>query len=222
VLVDILLLEDDELFSLSLIDYLEEFGEFNITHVNNSQELLNLTFENRYDLYLLDINLPDISGLDLLKELRTSCDETPAIFLTSYKDKETLKDGFQSGADDFLTKPFDMDELVLRINALIKRFKIHSSVCIGNLEFNFDNKSVTKNGESIKISLKVLHLFELFYQNNHSIVSKEMIINKLWNINEEYSEGSIRVYVNRIKKLFDDDTIFTISNLKNIGYKIEY
>jgi len=221
-LINILLLEDDELFSLSLIDYLEEFGEFNVTHVNNSQKLLELTFENRYDLYLLDINLPDICGLDLLKELRFSSDETPAIFLTSYKDKETLKEGFHSGADDFLTKPFDMDELVLRINSLIKRFKKHSVVSIGNLEFNFDNKTVTKDGIIIKFSLKALDLFELFYQNNHSIVSKEMIINKLWNVNEEYSEGSIRVYVNNIKKLFDDDTVFTISNLKNIGYKIEY
>jgi len=221
-LTTILLLEDDELFSLSLIDYLEEFGEFNVTHVNNSQKLLELTYENRYDLYLLDINLPDISGLDLLKELRVSSDETPAIFLTSYKDKETLKDGFKSGADDFLTKPFDMDELVLRVNSLIKRFKKHSVVSVGNLEFNFDNKTVKKDGIIIKFSLKALNLFELFYQNNHSIVSKEMIINKLWNVNEEYSEGSIRVYVNNIKKLFGNEDIFNISNLKNIGYKIEY
>jgi len=221
-LTNILLLEDDELFSLSLIDYLEEFGEFNVTHVNNSQKLLELTYENRYDLYLLDINLPDISGLDLLKELRSSSDETPTIFLTSYKDKETLKDGFQSGADDFLTKPFDMDELVLRVNSLIKRFKKHSVVSVGNLEFNFDNKTVNKDGIIIKFSMKALNLFELFYQNNHSIVSKEMIINKLWNVNEEYSEGSIRVYVNNIKKLFDNEDIFNISNLKNIGYKIEY
>ena len=221
-MTNILLLEDDELFSLSLIDYLEEFGEFNVTHVNNSQKLLELTYENRYDLYLLDINLPDISGLDLLKELRSSSDETPTIFLTSYKDKETLKDGFQSGADDFLTKPFDMDELVLRVNSLIKRFKKHSVVSVGNLEFNFDNKTVNKDGIIIKFSMKALNLFELFYQNNHSIVSKEMIINKLWNVNEEYSEGSIRVYVNNIKKLFDNEDIFNISNLKNIGYKIEY
>lgn len=221
-MIDILLLEDDELFALTLVDYLEEFGEFTITHVNNSQKLLDLTFENRYDLYLLDINLPDISGLDLLKELRASSDDTPAIFLTSYKDKETLKDGFGSGADDFLTKPFDMEELILRMNSLIKRFKKYSVVSVGNLEFNFDNKSVTKDGENIKLSLKALDLFELFYQNNHSIVSKEMIINKLWNVNEEHSEGSIRVYVNNIKKLFDDENLFIISNLKNIGYKIEY
>ena len=221
-MINILLLEDDELFSLSVIDYLEEFGEFHVTHANRSEKLLELTYENRYDLYLLDINLPDISGLDLLKELRCSSDETPTIFLTSYKDKETLKDGFLSGADDFLTKPFDMDELILRINSLIKRFKKQTVVALGDVEFNFDNKTVKKSGKTVKLSMKALDLFELFYQNNHAIVSKEMIIHKLWNINEEYSEGSIRVYVNNIKKLFDNEELFKISNLKNIGYKIEY
>ncbi len=221
-MINILLLEDDELFSLSLVDYLEEFGDFNVTHVNCSTKLIELTYENRYDIYLLDINLPDISGLKLLKELRSSSDETPAIFLTSYKDKETLKDGFLSGADDFMTKPFDMDELILRINSLIKRFKKHSIVQLGNLEFNFDTKTVSKDGESVKLGMKALDLFELFYQNNNSVVSKDMIINKLWNVNEEYSDGSIRVYVNNIKKLFDDEEVFKISNLKNIGYKIEY
>ena len=204
------------------MDYLEEIGGFRVTHANNSKRFLDFTFENRYDVYLLDINVPDINGLDLLKELRNSSDETPAIFLTSYKDKESLKSGFNNGADDFLTKPFDMDELILRINSLVKRFKKHSCVTIGDVEFNFDNKTVKKQGKSIKFSLKALDLFELFYQNNHSIVSKEMIIHKLWNISEEYSEGSIRVYVNNIKKLFDDESLFCISNLKNIGYKIEY
>jgi len=221
-MIKILLLEDDELFSLSLIDYLEEFGEFNITHAINSNKLLELTYKNSYDIYLLDINVPDINGLDLLKELRDSGDETPAIFLTSYKDKETLKNGFLNGADDFLTKPFDMDELILRINSITKRLKKHSIVNIENVEFDFDIKEVKVSGEVVKFSLKALELFELFYQNNNSIVTKDMIIDKLWNRDENYSDGSIRVYVNNIKKLFADDNIFKISNIKNIGYKINY
>jgi len=221
-MINILLLEDDELFSLSLIDYLEEFAEVNITHASNSTTMLELIYENRYDLYLLDINLPDINGLDLLKDIRNATDETPTIFLTSYKDKVTLKKGFENGADDFLTKPFDMDELILRINSLMKRVKKQNHISLGNVEFNFDNKEVKVDSEAVKFSLKALELFELFYQNNNSIVTKEMIINRLWTANESYSEGSIRVYVNSIKKLFVDKTSFTISNIKNIGYKIEY
>jgi len=227
-MIKVLLLEDDELFSLSLIDYLSEFGNCDITHTISSHEFLEFTFKNRYDIYLLDINIPDINGLELLKELRQSNDETPAIFLTSYKDKETLKNSFLSGGDDFLTKPFDMDELVLRINSLIKRFKKHTIINIRDIEFNLDNKTVKKNGELVKFGLKALDLFELFYQNNNSIVSKDMIINRLWNTDEEYSDGSLRVYVNSIKKLFqenetiDKKEVFKITNIKNIGYKIEY
>jgi DNA-binding response OmpR family regulator len=221
-MINILLLEDDKLFSLSLIDYLEEFGKFSITHAPNSKTILELTYKNSYDIYLLDINVPDINGLDLLKELRDSGDETPTIFLTSYKDKETLKNGFLNGADDFLTKPFDMDELILRINSIAKRLKKHTIVTISNLIFNFDTKEVKVSGEVIKFSLKAIELFELFYQNNNSIVTKDMIIDKLWNIDENYSEGSIRVYVNNIKKLFTNKNIFEITSIKNVGYKISY
>jgi len=220
--LDVLLLEDDELFSLSLIDYLEEFANIKITHANNSTKMLELIYDNRYDLYLLDVNLPDINGIELLKEIRNSADETPSIFLTSYKDKETLTNGFLNGADDFLTKPFDMDELILRINSLMKRIKKQKIITIGDVEFNFDTKEVKKEGEVLKFSLKALELFELFYQNNNAIVTKDMIINKLWSTSESYSDGSIRVYVNNIKKLFTDEEIFKIANIKNIGYKIEY
>lgn len=221
-MIEVLLLEDDELFSLSLIDYLEEFANIKITHASTSNKMLELIYENKYDLYLLDINLPDINGLDLLEEIRSSTDDTPAIFLTSYKDKETLTQGFLSGADDFLTKPFDMDELILRIQSIMKRVKKQRVVTLANIEFNFANKEVKVGGEVIKFSLKALELFELFYQNNNAIVTKEMIINKLWNTSETYSDGSIRVYVNSIKKLFPDESVFSISNIKNIGYKIEY
>jgi len=221
-MINILLLEDDELFSLSLLDYLEEFSEVKITHASNSTEMIELIYENRYDLYLLDINLPDINGLDLLKDIRNATDDTPTIFLTSYKDKETLTQAFKNGADDFLTKPFDMDELILRINSLMKRVKKQNEITLGNVEFNFDTKEVKVDAKMIKFSLKALELFELFYQNNNTIVTKEMIINRLWTASESYSDGSIRVYVNSIKKLFDDVSIFKVTNIKNIGYKIEY
>jgi DNA-binding response OmpR family regulator len=220
-MIDILLLEDDELFSETLIDYLEEFGEYKITYASYSTQFLDLIYENRYDLYLLDINLPDISGLDLLKDIRQSGDNTPAIYLTSYKDKETLTQGFVNGADDFLTKPFDMDELNLRITSLMKRCQKQSVVTVGNVEFNFDTKTVKKEGKEVKLGIKAMELFELFYQNNNAIVSKDMIIDRLWSTAEDYSDGSLRVYVNHIKKLFDDDT-FKITSIKNIGYKIEY
>ncbi len=220
-MVKVLLLEDDELFAFTLIDYLEEFGSFQIEHISDGKEFFNKVYESRYDLYLLDINVPNINGLEVLEEVRSSGDNTPAIYLTSYKDKETLKEGFLKGADDFLTKPFDMEELILRINSIIKRIKKHSSLSIGDVEINFETKSIQKKSIDQKLGLKVIDLLELFVQNNHSVVTKDMIIHRLWSTSEEYSEGSIRVYVNHIKKLFEN-TSFKISNIKNIGYKIEY
>jgi len=149
--MNILLLEDDELFAASLIDFLES-ENFNVEHAINGEELLCLTYDNRYDLYLLDINVPKINGLESLLSLRTSDDNTPAIFLTSYKDKEILKDGFKSGADDFLTKPVDLDELILRIEAVLKRSgKQYDIIRVDNLEFNpftkeikIDNKNISQ------------------------------------------------------------------------------
>lgn len=221
-MTSILLLEDDELFALTLVDYLEEFSEYKVVHVNSGNKFLEKIYNNRFDLYLLDINVPDINGIELLKEIRESENETPAIFLTSYKDKETLKNGFLSGADDFLTKPFDMDELILRINSIVKRIKKHDIITIGTVTISLETKTVTKDEKEIKIGHKVIDLFELFYQNNNSIVTKDMIINKLWSTAEEHSDGSIRVYVNSLKKLFQQENLFKINSLKNIGYKIEY
>ena len=221
-MIDILLLEDDKLFAESLIDYLEEFGEFNITHTLSSLKFIEYTYSNRYHLYLLDINVEGTNGLDTLKELRDANDNTPTIFLTSYKDKQSLQTAFLNGGDDFLTKPFDMDELILRIHSLLKRSNIQNSVKFDNIELNFSTKTVTVDGKVIKFGYKALELFELFYTHNNQIVTKEMIINKLWSANEQYSEGSIRVYVNSIKKLFEKNNLFHVSSIKSVGYKIEY
>ena len=215
----ILLLEDDDLFASSLIDFLEDEG-FDIDHAIDGEELLNFNYENNYDLYLLDINVPKISGLELLRNLRDSGDNTPSMFLTSYKDKDTLKDGFSCGADDFLTKPVDLDELILRITAILKRSgKQFQNIRIQNLEFNPISKEIMQNGSMLRLPIKVIELFELFCENNNKIVSKEQIISRLWNTNEEFSEGSIRVYINKIKQLLQNNSIV---NIKGVGYKINF
>jgi DNA-binding response OmpR family regulator len=217
--MNILLLEDDKLFAVSLIDFLEE-ENFNVEHVTNGEELLSLTYNNKYDLYLLDINVPKINGLESLLSLRQSDDNTPAIFLTSYKDKEILKDGFRSGADDFLTKPVDLDELTLRIKAVLKRNgKQYDVIKIDNLEFNPLTKEIKIDNKNIKLPIKVIELFSLMYEFRGKILTKERIIDKLWSNDENFSLGSIRVYVNKIKQFLKDDSII---NIKGVGYKIQF
>ena len=217
---NILLLEDDELFASTVEDFLTEEG-FEVDIASDGEECLELNFKKNYDLYIFDINVPKINGLELLEQLRTSGDNTPSIFLTSYKDKDTLHNAFLSGCDDYLKKPADLDELLLRIKALLKRNKKQVDIIYltKSITFNPYNKRVYENETDLNLPIKVLELMELFVENRGEIVTKEMIITKLWATSEDYSEGSIRVYINQIKKLFDKDTII---NIKGIGYKIEF
>uniref|UniRef100_UPI00404728C3 response regulator transcription factor n=1 Tax=Aliarcobacter sp. TaxID=2321116 RepID=UPI00404728C3 len=217
----ILILEDDILFASTLEDFLSDEG-FEIDIANDGEKCLELNFEKNYDLYIFDINVPKINGLDLLESLRQSEDNTPTIFLTSYKDKDTLQDAFIRGCDDYLKKPVDLDELILRIKALLKRNKKQfATIQLSNtISFNPSNKRVYENGTDINLPIKVLELMELFIENRGEIVTKSMIISKLWSTSEEYSEGSIRVYINQIKKLFDNKD--AILNIKGIGYKVEF
>ena len=215
----ILILEDDDLFASTLEDFLSDEG-FEVDIAKDGEECLELNFKKNYDLYIFDINVPKINGLDLLEQLRQSDDNTPTIFLTSYKDKDTLHDAFLKGCDDYLKKPADLDELILRIKALLKRNKKQFKVIdlSNNFTFNPSTKRVYENEVDLNLPIKVLDLIELFLENKGEIVTKNMIISKLWTTQEEYSEGSIRVYINQIKKILGKDTI---SNIKGIGYKIE-
>ncbi len=215
----ILVLEDDELFQETLEDFLEEEGFF-VEVASNAEKVLELCYENSYDLYLFDINVPKMSGIELLKQLRKTEDDTPTIYLTSYKDKEKLTQAFLSGCDDYLKKPVDLDELLLRIQSLLKR----SGKCLEEIkidkELTFDpkNRRVLKNKIDMNVTGKVIDLLELFLQRKDTIITKQMIINKLWKYHEEYSEGSIRVYINSLKKLIGKQKI---KNIKGVGYKIE-
>lgn len=215
----ILVLEDDELFASSLEDFLSEEG-FEVDIAKDGEECLDLNFNKNYDLYVFDINVPKINGLDLLDQLRQSEDDTPTIFLTSYKDKDTLQDAFLKGCDDYLKKPVDLDELLLRVKAVLKRNKkqFKTIKLTDTLSFNPQDKRVYENEVDLKLSSKVLDLIELFLENKTEIVSKKMIISKLWTTQEVYSEGSIRVYINQIKKLLGKESIV---NIKGIGYKFE-
>ncbi|TLP36272.1 response regulator transcription factor [Arcobacter arenosus] len=215
----ILVLEDDELFLETLEDFLEDEG-FEIKTASNGEEVLSITYENNFDLYLFDINVPLIDGISLLKELRNSGDNTPAIYLTSYKDKEKLTQGFLTGCDDYLKKPIDLDELLLRIQSLLKRSgKSFEDIKLTEyLTFDPMNRRVLSNGTDINLAAKVIDLLELFLEKKEKIITKEMIIDRLWGCSEGYSEGSIRVYINNLKKLLGKDSI---KNIKGIGYKIE-
>lgn len=215
--IKILLLEDDLLFGETLVDLLEEEGH-KVSHFPNGQAALDATYENKFDMYLLDINVPLIDGIALLGDLRNADDNTPAIFLTSHKEKEMLHRGFGSGCDDFLTKPFDNMELLLRMEALVKRSKEKEAECVGDLCHDKVHKSIYYNDKILDISKKEYELLVLLMNHYNTPVPKELIYEELWKTaNSGGSDGAIRVYINRLKQLLPT---MNIENIRGIGYKL--
>lgn len=210
------MLEDDTLFAETLVDLLQE-AEHQVTHVTNGQSALDITFGQKFDLYLLDINVPLVNGITFLQELRDSLDKTPAIFLTSHKDKEVLKRGFSCGADDYLRKPFDADELLLRINAVLKRTNCTVSQSSALLYHDTLHKRILYKNTELDLSKKEYELLALLLKHINNTVPKEMILDELWSSNEGGSDGAIRVYITRIKQLVPE---ISIENIRGIGYKL--
>ncbi len=214
----ILILEDDTLFAESLEDFLTESG-FLVELCEDGQSALDKSYENNYDLLLFDINTPKLNGYEVLQNIREQNDNTPAIFLTSFKDKDSIIKGFDKGADDYLKKPVDLDELYMRITALLKRSNLlFDAIKIGDHIYYPDEKKLHLGDKEQLLSKKQSKLLELFIQNKNQLVTKEMICNKLWEWDKEPSEGSIRVYIAQLKKLLGKDII---QNHKGLGYKLE-
>jgi len=212
----VLLLEDDLLFGETLLDFLEEEG-LEVHLCRNGQEAIEATYEGLFDLYLLDINVPLLNGLELLKALRQADDTTPAIYLTSHQDKETMTQGFENGADDYLKKPFDMDELLLRITALLRRSKGTLTHCVGPLCLDEEHKTVELDGRVLALTVKEFQLLALMMRHADKVVTKEMIMAELWSASENVSSGAVRVYINRLKNELGPTMI---ANIRGVGYRL--
>jgi len=207
-------LEDDSLFNETLQDFLEEEGFFLDTALD-PYSALELTYERNYDLYLFDVNLPYESGFDLLHKLRQSGDVTPTIFLTSRDDKASLTQGFETGADDYMKKPIDLDELLLRIQALLRRQVRKERMTIGKYSLDMVGKTLFHNNEELDVTKKAVELLVLLVQADGEVVSSDTIKNRLWAAGQNASDGSLRVYITQLKKYFPD----AIVNIRGVGYK---
>ncbi len=210
----ILLLEDDQLFNETLQDFLEEEG-FSLDYALDPYTALELSYKHIYDLYLFDVNLPYESGFDLLSKLRQSGDTTPAIFLTSRDDKASLKEGFESGADDYMKKPIDLDELLLRISALLRRQVRNEKLDIGEYQLDLRSKTLYLEEEALDVTNKAIELLLLLIQSKGEVVSTDEIKNRLWAAGQNASDGALRVYVTQLKKYFAAHIV----NVRGIGYR---
>lgn len=206
----ILLLEDDAVLSQTMRAVLEEEG-FDVIAVKDGNEALDRTFNEQFDLYLLDVNVPYLNGFDFLQQMRESGDRTPAFFVTALRDLGSLSKGFDTGADDYIKKPFDMDELLVRIKATIK--KQYDFLEYGNLKYDPLNKRALANKKEINLTHVEKYIFDLLIRNLEQNVSKE----QFFEVMERPSEMALRVHINKLKHKLG----IAIKNARGIGYRLE-
>ncbi len=211
----ILLLEDDEVLSETLVELLEAEG-FEVALVSDGEMALEATFGKKYDLFLLDVNVPFLDGFELLKSLRQSGDKTPSIFITALTDISSLSKGFEVGADDYIKKPFDFDELLVRIKALLKKqFSTYANeINLGSFKFDIEKEELYDEHEFIPLPPVELQITKVLFQNLNKTLKKEFLLDELRDDGES-SEGALRVHINKLRKRG-----LPIETVKGIGYRL--
>jgi len=205
----LLLLEDDPSLSKTLIKYLSLNG-YTVDWAKNGEEAVDLSYENDYDLYLFDINVPLLNGIDLLTELRNAGDMTPTIIISALVDVASVTQGFIAGADDYLKKPFDPEELLVRIKA--KTASLKSRLIFKGIEIDLDTESIYKEGKPLFLGEVQKRLLISLAQNYPNPVTKDELMLLL----EKPSDLALRVNISKLKKALN----LEIKAIRGVGYQI--
>jgi len=215
----IFLLEDDVTLNETIVEYFEDL-EYEVISAYDGYEAQDKIYEQGFDILLLDVNVPDINGFDILKEAREQNIATPAVFITSLNSMVDVEEGYESGCDDYIRKPFSLKELQLRVETIIKRGFFHQkddSVQINEqISYNTTNDTLLIDGEQIQLKNKDAKLLKIFLQHKDEILSHESIYNSLWEYDEEASETALRTYIKNLRKYLGKEKIVSI---KKLGYR---
>lgn len=220
----ILIVEDDEELAKSLQLFLNEIAQTTVSHDGFEGQMLGQ--EGIYDLVVLDLMLPQVNGYDILKHWRNEDHlSMPVLILTA---KDTLDDkvhGFQLGADDYLTKPFHREELIMRVKALLKRsghLGNDNQLTVGPFKVNLSNRIVSVNDKPLELNGKEFDLLVYFIQNLDTIITKDQIFDRLWGFESETAISVVEVYMSNLrKKLKKSSSLSPIKTLRNVGYMFE-
>ena len=215
----VLYLEDDLNLSQTIEEILKDEG-FLVTCVYDGNQALKTIYEENFDIFILDANVPKINGFTLLKELRAANVSTPAIFTSSLTSIEDLSNGYDCGADDYLKKPFSAQELLLRLKALLKRefkYRENSIEVAKDVYFDVKLEQLTSLNAKVSINPKEILLLKLLLKRKNECVSFADIYQSLWSYNETYSDMSLRTYVKNLRKRLGKEKILSV---KKVGYKL--
>jgi len=219
----ILLVEDEENFGTVLKNYLE-LNNFIVTHCVNGKLGLNAFKQNLFDICIFDVMMPEMDGFTLVKEIKKFNTQTPILFLTAKTQKHDMVEGYQLGADDYITKPFDTEVLLLKIKAVLNRNKNgvqkESVFTIGNFYFD-SNLRELKNADNIqKLSPKEAKLLALLCENKNNVVSREMALNNIWGENSYFTTRSMDVFITKLRKRLKADNTIEIINVHGNGFRL--
>lgn len=216
----ILLLEDDAILADILSHYLQKQG-YDLSHVDDGESALDKAFEIKFDLMILDLNVPKKSGIDVVKTLREYDNTTPAIIITAYQDTVHMKKSFQSGCDDYIKKPFDLEELDLRIDNITKRYFSGSDETLlltRDIQL-IPSKNRLHVGRKIhQLSHKECEILIYLSKHKKRVISAEELMQNLWSYDNMPSDATIRVYIKNLRSILGKNTIHTI---RGSGYCFE-
>lgn len=221
----ILLAEDDEDLSIILKQFLE-LNDFDVKTTKNGLEALKTIEKENFDLCVLDVMMPVMDGFTLAEKIIEIKPDIPFVFLTAKQLKEDKIKGLQLGADDYIVKPFEAEELVLRLNNILKRNENHSKtinreIIIGNYIFDTARKCLKLNEKTQQLTEKEALLIEFLYNNKNKILKREEILKAIWKTDDYFSGRSMDVFITKIRKYFQEDNKISIDSIRFIGLEFK-
>jgi DNA-binding response OmpR family regulator len=217
-MIKILLAEDDMDFGSILKKYLE-MNNFKVFHITNGEDAWRFFKENKPDFCILDIMMPKTNGYTLAKRIRKQSPDMPFLFLTAKQQKEDVLKGLKAGADDYMTKPFEAEELILRIKNILKRTKTNMLEEYKIGAYVFTPASLELSINNIKINMTVLEadLLTLLLTNKNKIIKKEIILKELWGVADYFTARSMDVFISRLRKYLSKDSRIEIKTFRGKG-----
>lgn len=220
----ILLVEDDENLGSLLQEYLKA-KDYSTDWAKDGEKGYKAFMNQKYDICILDIMMPHKDGLSLAKDIRTINSEIPIIFLTAKSMQEDVIEGFRAGGDDYMKKPFSMEELLFRIDALLRRSNKHKEnqpdfFQLGKFLFDPNKRTLTQNDETTKLTTKESELLKLLCENQNEVLERNYALQKIWRDDTYFNARSMDVYITKLRKLLSPEPSIEIINVHGKGFKL--
>jgi DNA-binding response OmpR family regulator len=220
----ILYVEDDESLSFVTQDNLELKG-YEISHFTEGKAAITAFKDKQFDLCILDVMLPDVDGFTIAREIRKYDKQTPILFLTAKSLKEDRLQGLRLGADDYITKPFSIEELILKVEIFLRRSRINQPSApellkIGSFELDYPNLTLVHDSQSRQLTQKEADLLKLFAEHINQVLKRSEILEKIWGEDDYFLGRSLDVFISRLRKYLRPDSSLKIENIHGVGFKL--